>query len=230
MGAARFVLGLACVGLAAGCAARQHIDPEIARMAADVRPENCRKTVETLAGFGTRNTMSETASDQRGIGAARRWIEAEFRRISAESDGRLTVELDTYIHQPDGNRITRPTEIVNVVATLPGSQAESRDRIYVISGHYDSMCSDPKDPNCDAPGADDDASGVAVVLELARAMSKHSFDATIVFMAVAGEEQGLLGSKHWATSAKSKGLKIGGMFTNDIIGASRGSSGVDHSR
>jgi len=199
-------------------------------MVRDVHPANCQRTVEALAGFGTRNTMSDTTSETRGIGAARRWIEAEFRTISAESGGRLIVETDSYVQQPDGNRITKSTEIVNVVATLPGTQPESRERIYVVSGHYDSMCTDPKDFNCDAPGADDDASGVAVVLECARVMSKHHFDATIVFMAVAGEEQGLLGSKHWAATAKQGGKNIAGMFTNDIVGASRGPSGVDQSR
>lgn len=221
---------VAIVGFAIGCGAPQRVDPEVDRMTRDVKSENCQRSVETLAGFGTRNTMSETTGETRGIGAARRWIEAEFRKISAESGGRLVVETDSYVQQPDRNRITKPTEIVNVVATLPGTQPESRERIYVVSGHYDSMCSDPKDFNCDAPGADDDASGVAVVLECARVMSRHSFDATIVFMAVAGEEQGLLGSKHWASVAKQNGKNIAGMFTNDIVGASRGPSGVDHSR
>ncbi len=220
---------VAIVGTGAGCSAPRGADPDVQSMVRDVQSQNCRRSVETLAGFGTRNTMSETAGDTRGIGAARRWIEAEFRRISAESGGRLVVETDSYVQQPDGNRITNPTEIVNVVATLPGAQPESRDRIYVVSGHYDSMCSDPKDFNCDAPGADDDASGIAAVLECARVMSKHHFDATIVFMAVAGEEQGLLGSKHWASVAKQNGKNIAGMFTNDIVGASRGTSGVDHS-
>ena len=223
-------LVLAWAGLVSGCAAPQPTDPQIASMARDVRSDNCRRTVETLAGFGTRNTMSDASSETRGIGAARRWIESEFRKISADSGGRLIVETDAYMQQPDGNRITKPTEIVNVVATLPGTQPESRERIYVISGHYDSMCSDPKDFNCEAPGADDDASGVGVVLECARVMAKQQFDATIVFMAVAGEEQGLLGSKHWAAAAKQNGKNIAGMFTNDIVGASRGPSGVDQSR
>jgi len=212
-----------------GCASRSGGDHEISQMAAGVRAENCKRTVETLAGFGTRNTMSETDSATRGIGAARRWIQSEFEKIAAKSGGRMTVEMDSYLQEPDGNRITRPTEIVNVVATLRGTQPESAGRIYVVSGHYDSMCSDPKDPNCDAPGADDDASGVAAVLEAARVMAPHPFDATVVFMAVAGEEQGLLGSKHWAEGASARNANVAGMFTNDIVGASRGASGVDHS-
>jgi hypothetical protein len=111
------------------------------------------------------------------------------------------------------------------VATLHGSQPESADRVYVVSGHYDSRCSDPLDAVCDAPGADDDASGVAAVLELARVMATRDFDATIVFMAVAGEEQGLFGSTHFAELAKASGTNIDGMFTNDIIGSSVGQNG-----
>jgi acetylornithine deacetylase/succinyl-diaminopimelate desuccinylase-like protein len=190
-------------------------------MAAQVDAANIRRTVETLAGFGTRHTMSATDSDVRGIGAARRWIRAEFEKYREAGGGRLEVEYDGFIYEPDGNRITRTTEIVNVVATLPGSQPASHSRIYVVSAHYDSICNDPKDSDCDAPGANDDASGVAVVLELARIMSVHEFDATIIFMAVAGEEQGLIGSRHWAKRARERGLNIAGMFTNDIRRASR---------
>lgn len=230
MATARMVLIAALGALVCGCAGRTGGDPQISAMSAAVRSENCKRTVETLAGFGTRNSMSETDSTTRGIGAARRWIQSEFEKIAATSGGRMTVEMDAYVHEPDGNRITRPTEIVNVVATLRGTQPESLGRIYVVSGHYDSMCNDPKDSNCEAPGADDDASGVAAVLEAARVMAPFEFDATIVFMAVAGEEQGLLGSKHWAEAAKARNAPVAGMFTNDIVGASRGPSGVDQSR
>ncbi|MFO0974723.1 MAG: M20/M25/M40 family metallo-hydrolase, partial [Phycisphaerae bacterium] len=214
---------LLCMALAAplaGCVPGD--DHEIAQMVAAVRPDRARHTVETLVGFGTRNTLSDTEHATRGIGAARRWILSEFERIRAETGGRLVVETDRFTYGPDGNRILRPTDIMNVVATLPGRQPASADRIYVISGHYDSMGSDPKDGACDAPGADDDASGVAVVLEAARALAGHEFDATIVFMAVAGEEQGLVGSRHWAQQARAAKRDIAGMFTNDIVGASRG--------
>ncbi len=218
------------VGAAAlsGCA--PPADRDIAEMVGRVDRERVRRTMTTLAGFGTRHTMSDPRGETRGIGAARRWIQAEFERISADNGGRLRVELDSFLHQPDGHRITRPTEIVNVVATLPGSQPASRDRHYVVSGHYDSICNDPTDPDCDAPGANDDASGVAVVLELARLMCRHEFDATLVFMAVAGEEQGLIGSRHWARRARERGLNVAGMFTNDIVGSSVGPSGVSHAR
>lgn len=212
--------------LAAGCA--RGPDAEIAQMAAEVNPDRCRRIVETLAGFGTRHTMSSQEDEARGIGAARRWLLVELQRAAATSKGRLEVVEDPFTYGPDGNRITRPTRIVNLVATLPGSQTESRDRLYVVSAHYDSICNDPKDADCDAPGADDDASGVAVVLELARIMSPHSFDATIVFMLVAGEEQGLIGSRHWAEDARQRGLNVAGMFTNDIVGASVGPSGRSH--
>src|SRR5262249_18373716 len=113
-----------------------------------------------------------------------------------------------------------------IVATLKGIQPESTDRIYVVSGHYDSMCSSPTDAKCDAPGANDDASGTAAVLEMARVMAKYKFDATIVFMAVAGEEQGLLGSTYFAEQAKTKTINIEAMFTNDIVGNTLGGNGV----
>ena len=181
-------------------------------------------TVRKLAGFGTRHTLSTTASDERGIGAARRWIKAQLDACADQANGRLQVALDSFT-APPGKRIAQPTELVNVVATLPGDQAESADRIYVVSGHYDSMPSNVLDPASDAPGADDDASGTAAVIELACAMSKLHFDATLVFMTVAGEEQGLVGSTHVADEARKAGKNIAGMFTNDIIGSSHAEDG-----
>ncbi len=142
-------------------------------------------------------------------------------RYARESGGRLVVTEDEFI-QPPANRVPREAKLVNVVATLPGAQAESKDRIYVVSGHYDSICSPGSDAACDAPGASDDASGTAVVMEMARVMSKYQFDSTIVFMAVPGEEQGLLGSTHWTEEAKKNGLKVAAMFTNDILGNTLG--------
>jgi len=214
--------------LVAGC--KGGPDAQIAQMATEVNPDHCRRIVETLAGFGTRHTMSSQDDEARGIGAARRWLLNELEQTAVASGGRLEVAEDSFMYGPDNNRITRPTRIVNLVATLPGTQAQSRDRLYVVSAHYDSICNDPKDAECDAPGADDDASGVAVVLELARIMSPRSFDATIVFMLVAGEEQGLIGSRHWAEQARRRGLNVAGMFTNDIVGASTGPSGRSHAQ
>lgn len=211
-----------------GCASSPHwpVDPEIRQMVREVNVARIEADVRRLVGFGTRNTMSETESDTRGIGAARRWIHSELQHIAHESCGRLVVKTDGYTQEPDGNRIVKPTEIVNVVATLPGRQPESVDRVYIVSAHYDSMASDPTDFTSDAPGADDDASGVACVMELARVMSRYEFDATLVFMAVAGEEQGLLGSKHAATKAKEAGVHVAAMMTNDIIGSSLSADGV----
>ena len=180
--------------------------------------------IRRLASFHTRHTLSRTDSDTQGIGAARRWIRAELEACSRAAGGRLQVAFDSYLQQPD-RRVPKPVEIVNVVATLPGSQPQAAGRTYVISGHYDSRASDVMDAQSAAPGANDDASGVAVAMELACVMAFHRFDATLVFMAVAGEEQGLLGSTHWAEEAKKKGLNIAGMITNDIVGSPTGPDG-----
>lgn len=141
----------------------------------------------------------------------------------------MQVAFDAYL-EPPGGRVPRAVEIVNVVATLPGVQPEARDRIYVVSGHYDSRASDVMDAETFAPGANDDASGVAAVMELACVMAAHRFDATLVFMAVAGEEQGLLGATRWADAASKKGLAIAGMITNDIIGSATASDGRRNER
>jgi hypothetical protein len=186
---------------------------------------NIERTIRQLVAFGTRNTLSEQNDPKRGIGAARDWLYAEFQKIAETSGGRMTVEKQSY-EQQKAQRVPQPTIITNVVATLKGSQPEATDRIYVVSGHYDSMCNSPTDAKCDAPGANDDASGTAAVLEMARVMAKFEFDATIVFMAVAGEEQSLLGSTHFAEQAKQKNWNIDGMFTNDIIGNTLGGNGV----
>ncbi len=196
--------------------------PQINKILAEISPKRIEGYVARLVGFGTRHTMSETESETRGIGAARRWIKAELERCGAGTP--LQVAFDSHI-APVSARISRPTEIVNVVATLPGTQAESKDRIYVTSGHYDSRVTDVMNYTADAPGANDDASGTAAAMELACVMSKYKFDATIVFMAVAAEEQGLLGARHWAEQARNKNLNIAGMYTNDIIGSSRADNG-----
>ncbi len=202
------------------------IDPSIKKLIGEVSRERLESDVRTLVGFGTRQTESETDHPTRGIGAARRWIESEFKKIAAKTGGRMTVSLDSYTESPPSRRIAKPVEIVNVIATLKGTQPESVDRVYVVSGHYDSICSDPTDSKCDAPGANDDASGVAAVLEAARVLSAHEFEATIVFAAVAAEEQGLYGSKHLANGYKVKGVNIAGMLTNDIVGNSVSQLGI----
>lgn len=216
--------GLAIVMIHAGCAPEG--DPAIHEMLAEMSESNIRSSVEALASFGTRHTLSDTQSETRGIGAARRWIKSQFDRYSADTGGRLRVNMQSYTQPADGKRITRDVEIVNVVATLPGADPVAAKRVYVVSGHYDSICGDVLDADCDAPGANDDASGVAAVLEMARVMSKRRFEATIVFAAVAGEEQGLFGSRHMARKYKEEGVHVAGMFTNDIIGGTRGGNGV----
>ncbi len=200
-------------------------NPQIEKILGEISPANIEAIVRKLVGFGTRHTLSTQDDPARGIGAASRWIKEEMERYSRESGGRLIVSEDSFIQQPT-NRFPREARLVNIVATLPGSQAESKDRIYVVSGHYDSICSPASDTNCDAPGASDDASGTAVSMEMARVMSKYQFDATLVFMAVPGEEQGLLGANHWAEEAKKKNLNIAAMFTNDIVGNTLGGNGV----
>jgi len=183
--------------------------------------------IRKLVSFGTRHTLSRTDSDSQGIGAARRWIRSELEECSRAAGGRLRVELDSFTQAP-ARRVPQPVEIVNIVATLAGTQPGAAQRLYVVSGHYDSMPGDVMDASSPAPGANDDASGVAAVMEMACVMARQRFDATLVFMAVAGEEQGLLGSTHWAEEAKKKGLQIAGMISNDIIGSPSGPDGVRH--
>jgi hypothetical protein len=197
---------------------------QIDQIVKEISPARIEGYIDKLASFRTRHTMSDTVSETEGIGAARRWIKSELERCGAAQGGRLQVAFDSHI-TPVSARISRPTEIVNVVATLPGTQPASVDRMYVVSGHYDSRNTDIMDAKGDAPGANDDASGTAAVMEMACVMAKYKFDATLVFMTVAAEEQGLLGAAHWAELAKQKNLNIAGMFTNDIIGSSRDEHG-----
>ncbi len=189
---------------------------ETVKMLREISAKNIETTIRKLASFGTRNTLSEQDNPVRGIGAARDYLYGEFLKISQACGNCLTVEKQSFL-QPKAPRVKEPTILTNIVATLNG--ATNPERVYVVSGHYDSMCNlDATDATCDAPGANDDASGVAAALEMARVMSKRKFDATIVFMAVAGEEQGLLGATYFAEQAKQKQMDIEAMFTNDIIG------------
>jgi len=194
---------------------RAQTDPELQKMVREVSARNIEASIRKLVSFGTRNTLSEQDNPTRGIGAARDWIFSEFERFNRECGGCMVVEKQSFT-QPKANRVPEPTVLTNVIATLRGTTDPGRT--YVVSGHYDSMCTSPTDAKCDAPGANDDASGTAAVIELARVMSKRKFDATIVFMTVPGEEQGLLGAAHYAEQAKQKAMDIEGMFTNDIVG------------
>jgi len=196
---------------------------EVSRMLGDMSASSVEAFDRKLVSFGTRHTLSSQTDQKRGIGAARDYIYGELKKAAAKSQGRMTVEKQTFI-TPAGPRVPEPTPVTNVVATLKGTT--NPERTYVVSGHYDSRCTDVLNATCDAPGADDDASGVSAVMEMARVMASRKFDATIVFMAVAGEEQGLLGSTYYADQAKQSGQRIDGMFTNDIVGSSLGQNGV----
>lgn len=194
---------------------KQKPNPAINKTLKDVSADKIGDYVKKLVSFGTRNTLSAQDNPTRGIGAASNWIFGEFEKISKDCGGCLTVEKQTFL-QEKGRRIPEPTNLTNVVAILKGTT--DPDRIYVVSGHYDSMCTSPTDAECDAPGANDDASGTAAVIEMARVMSKQKYDATIIFITVAGEEQGLLGATYFAEQAKQKNMNLEAMFTNDIIG------------
>ena len=196
---------------------------ELRALLREIDRDRIEATVRTLVSFGTRHTLSSQDDPARGIGAARDWIAAELRSYAAASGGRMTVDLQSYVQEP-ASRIPTATRITNVVATLRGSVTP--ERVYVVSGHYDSRVTDVMDATSDAPGADDDASGVAVALELARVMAGRRPASTIVFAAVAGEEQGLYGATHMAEQFKSAGADVQGMFTNDIIGSPTADDGA----
>ncbi|MEE1672143.1 M20/M25/M40 family metallo-hydrolase (plasmid) [Streptomyces sp. WAC07094] len=196
---------------------------ELRALLQEIDPARIEATVRKLVSFGTRHTLSIQDDPARGIGAARDWLLAELRSYAAASGGRMTAELQSYVQEP-ASRIPTATRITNVIATLRGSVTP--ERVYVVSGHYDSRVTDVMDATSDAPGADDDASGVAVVVELARVMAKRRPASTIVFAAVAGEEQGLYGATHMAEQFKAAGVDVQGMFTNDIVGSSTADDGT----
>ncbi len=174
--------------------------------------------VESLAGFGTRHVLSDVTSPTRGIGAARNWIKSEFEKSAAGTDGRMSVAFEEF-DVPEGRRIPKGgAHLVNVVATLRGSDEKANARRIYIVGHYDSRNGGEMDATGDAPGANDDASGTAAVLEAARVLAKEKLPCTVVFLATAGEEQGLLGAKYHAERAAARGETIVAMLNNDIIG------------
>ena len=199
-------------------------DAELRRILRAIDPKRIEANVRKLASFGTRHTLSAQDDPERGIGAARDWIFDTMSSYAAASDGRMTVEKQSYVQEPDGDRIPVETVITNVLATLRGSKEPGR--VYLISGHYDSRVTDVMNFTDDAPGADDDASGVAVSMELARVFATHAPRATLIFAAVAGEEQGLYGSDHMAQVLQDQGVDVQGMFTNDIVGSSTADDGT----
>ncbi|HVS92778.1 MAG TPA: M20/M25/M40 family metallo-hydrolase [Mucilaginibacter sp.] len=211
---------LLLIAASAGAQTTVRQDPAIKEMCDEVSSKNIQATIRKLVSFKTRHTLSDTSSKTTGIGAARNWIRSEYEKYAAESHGRMTVQFDT-LTQPPKERVNRPVVLKNVLAILKGTDPKDT-RVYIVSGHYDSRMSDIMDPNGDEPGANDDASGTAVSMELARVMAKHSFPATIIFMAVAGEEQGMDGSGHVAKRAKAEKWNIDAMLNNDIVGNTHG--------
>lgn len=201
----------------------QQPDGDLRTLLAEVDPERQRAIIERLVAFGTRHTLSSQTDPNRGIGAATTWVYDQMQAFAATSGGRMTVARQTFI-QPVASRIPVPTPITNVIATLRGST--SPDRLYVVTAHLDSRVTDVLNGTADAPGADDDGSGVAAVLEMARIFATRALEATIVLATVAGEEQGLYGSAFMAAQYKAANADIQGMFSNDIIGSSTADDGT----
>ena len=193
-------------------------DKEIEQMVKEVSADSLKSYINTLVAFGTRNTLSSQTNTKRGIGAARNWVLNKFSDFGLQSTGRLSVFIDTTTLQPDKKRIDTLTVLGNVFATLKGSDPDDK-RIFIISGHLDSRRSNEMDRLDDAPGANDDGSGIAAVLECARIMSRHNFLATIIFVAVSGEEQGLFGSYFMANKARKENRDIEAVLNNDIMGS-----------
>ncbi len=199
-------------------------DPQIAAALQQVSTQRIQDTIAKLVGFQTRSTLSAqdpaSIAAGHGIGAAREWIKSEFERYSRDCGGCLEVKTDSFTQSPTA-RIPTPTQITNVYAILKGTDPENAKRIVLVTGHYDSRNSNNSDVSGAAPGANDDGSGTAVSLECARVLSKLKFPATIIFLTVAGEEQGLNGSHHFAEMAKAEGWDIEAALNNDIVGGDR---------
>lgn len=198
------------------------VQPVLKAVAADVDAKALEATIRSLVGFGTRHTLSDTTSETRGIGAARRWTAARFAAISKDCGGCLVVETPTKTFT--GKRAPNGVEIVDVLGIQRGTT--DPDRVIIIAGHIDSRVNDVMDATTDAPGANDDASGVAAVLEAARVLSRHKFPATIVYAVLSGEEQGLFGGQLLAQTAKEKGWKVEADLNNDIVGNVHGIGGT----
>jgi hypothetical protein len=202
----------------------QSADEKISAVVRQVSAPRIEHDLRTLVGFGTRHTLSDTLSRTRGIGAARRWVKAEFDDMSARCGGCLEVRYQQRTWKADGNRLTRDVNIVNVLAVLRGTEAPGH--YLIMTAHLDSRASDPNDSTTDAPGAADDGSGVAAVMEVARVLSREGpFRKTIVLAALSGEEQGLYGSRQLAQLAKDSGWVVEGSLNNDIIGNRAGMTG-----
>jgi hypothetical protein len=199
-------------------------DPRIAAALQRISSARIRADIEKLVSFGTRSTLSaqdpSAIAAGRGVGAAREWIKAQVEAYSRDCGGCLEVKTDTFT-QPSSDRVAQPTGITNVYAVLKGSGTGPTGRIVLVTGHYDSRNSDNSDIEHDAPGANDDASGTAVSLECARVLGGLHFPGTIIFLTVAGEEQGLYGSAHFAKAARADGWNIEAVLNDDIVGGNK---------
>ena len=193
-------------------------DAEIDAMVKEISVDSLAQNLTKLVSFGTRATLSNQSSNTKGIGATRAWILSRFNEYAKASGGRLTAFIDTTTYNADKRRVNRPIILGNVVATLKGTDPNDK-RIFLISGHLDSRRSNEMDSVGDSPGANDDGSGTVAVMECVRVMSKHSFPATIIFVTVSGEEQGLLGAYFMASKAKKENWKIEAVLNNDIMGS-----------
>ena len=202
---------------------RREPDEDLVALLQQIDPNRIEATIQTLVGFGTRHTASSQTDPARGIGAATAWVTQQMQAIAATSNGNMTVQQQTFV-QPVSSNIPVPTTITNVIATLQGTA--SPERFYVVTGHLDSRVTNLLDNISDAPGADDDASGVACVLELARVFATHQFPGTIIFATVDGEEEGLYGSTFMAQQMAAAGNDVQGMFSNDIIGTGNAHDGT----
>lgn len=210
-----FILLLITGSLAAQTTVKR--DTEISQYVSLINSDSLKAHVEKLVTFGTRQTMSSTTDSKKGIGAARNWVLSQFRNDAKNSGGRMLVELQNEDIQPDGKRINQVINLGNATAVLKGTDPKD-NRIFIISGHLDSRVTDILNIKDDAPGANDDASGVAAVLECARILSKSNFPATVIFVAVSGEEQGLFGSTMLAKRALNEKWNVVAMLNNDMIG------------
>lgn len=195
---------------------------DLDKMVKSVNQDSLKSYISKMVTFGTRSTISDIKSKTKGIGAARNWVLNKFNQFAKQGDGRLTAFLDTVTLPADGKRVDKAILLGNAVAILKGTDANDK-RVYVVSGHLDSRVTDVMNRTSDAPGANDDGSGVAGVIEAARIMSQYKFSATIIFVAVSGEEQSLLGSGFMAAKAKKEGWNIDAMLNNDMIGSNNSS-------
>jgi Peptidase family M28 len=193
-------------------------DTVIEKMVSEVNADSLRSYINTMVGFGTRHTLSSVTDPQHGIGAARNWVVKKFTEFAKKSSGSMTVLLDTTTLPVDGKRVNRPVHLGNAMAILKGSDTADH-RIFLMTGHLDNRVTNIMQPDAETPGANDDGSGVAAVLEAARVMSSRSFGATIIFVAVSGEEQGLLGAGFLAAKARKENWQLQAVLNNDIMGS-----------